>query len=90
MKEKIRNKWGVSQFILLFQKFKYQRKESEKATVTILDETDDKDEERDLSIHAGTAKTVPVQDENPRKRTISQANLEGNCYFLYCLFHHEK
>lgn len=90
MKEKIRNKWGVSQFILLFQKFKYQRKESEKATVTILDETDDKDKEIDLSIHAGTAKTVPVQDENPRKRTISQANLEGNCYFLYCLFHYEK
>lgn len=79
----------VSRFILLFQKFKCQRKESEKATGTILDETDDKDKEIDLSIHAGTAKTVPVQDENPRKR-ISQANLEGNCYFLYCLFHYEK
>ena len=61
---------------ILFQKFKYEKKERKKATVTIVDETDGKDKEIDLSIHARTAKTVPVQDENPRKRAISQANLK--------------
>ena len=33
--------------MLLFQKFKYQKKESGKATVTIVDEADDKDKEID-------------------------------------------
>lgn len=70
----------------MFQKFKYQKEESAKASVTTVDETDDKDKAIDQSIHARTAKTVPVQDENLRKRTIS----EGNCYFLYYLFHFEK
>ena len=70
----------------MFQKSKYHKKKSEKATVTIVDETDDKDKEIDLLIHARTAKTVPVQDENPRNRTIS----EGNWYFLYYLFHYQK
>lgn len=52
--------------------------------MTIVDETDDKDKEIDLSIHNRTAKTVPVtQDENPRKITISQANLEGNYYTCF-------
>ena len=70
----------------MFQKFKYQKEENGKASVAIVHETDDKDKAIDQSIHVRTAKTVPVQDENPRKRTIS----EGNCYFLYYLFHYEK
>ena len=86
MKEKIRNEWEEFHYSSFFlQKFKYQKKESEKA-----DETDDKDKEIDLSIHTRTTKTVPVSDENPRKRKISQANLEGKYYFLYYLFHYEK
>ena len=50
----------ISLFILFFQKFKFQNKESEKGTVTKADKTDDKDKEKDLSIHTRTTKTVSV------------------------------
>ena len=71
-----------------FKSLNITRKKVKKVTVTIVDETDDKDKEIDLSIHNRTAKTVPVtQDENLRKRAILQATLEGNyyTYFTYSI-----
>ena len=48
--------------------FKYWMKESEKATVTIADETDDNAKVIDLSIHTRTTKTVPFKMKIQEKK----------------------
>ena len=79
------------------QKVKSQYKNSEKVTVAILDENDDKDHRKDLSVEIRTVETVhhllkreKKKKKRKRKRAITQAYLENNYYFFICLCYCEN